>query len=72
MNNEMLPRDEINAGFRVFEPKDFLERFLATLKSKIKEAARTKQLVLVLIFGHREEKTFGIFISYEEDGLKLT
>jgi hypothetical protein len=73
MDEKLLPKDEMKAGFRVFEPKDLLERFLATLKSEIKEAARTKQPVLVLIFGHGEEKTPGIFIGCDEGGfLKLT
>ncbi|KAH8588568.1 hypothetical protein B0O99DRAFT_638995 [Bisporella sp. PMI_857] len=73
MNEEMLPKDEMTAGFRVFKPKDLLERFLATLKSEIKEASRTKQPVLVLIFGHGEEETSGIFIGCDEGGsLKLT
>jgi hypothetical protein len=72
MNEEMLPKDEMKAGFRVFKPKDLLERFLGTLKSEIKEAARTSQPVLVLIFGHGEEETSGIFIGCKEDGvLKL-
>jgi hypothetical protein len=35
--------------------KDVLERFLGTLKSEIKEATRTKQPVLILIFGHGEK-----------------
>ena len=73
MNKNMLPKDEMNAGFRIFEAKDLLERFLATLKSEVKEAARTKQPVLVLIFGHGEESTSGIFIGCDDGGfLKLT
>jgi hypothetical protein len=72
MNEKMLPKDEMKAGFRVFEPKD-LERFLGTLKSEIKEAARTKQPVLALIFGYGEKETVGIFIGCDEGGsLKLT
>ena len=68
MNETMLPKDEMQAGFRVFEPKDLLERFLATLRSEIIEAARTKQPVLVFIFGHGEKKSSGIFIGCDEDG----
>jgi len=72
MNKEMLPEDEMKAGFRVFKPKDLLERFLATLKSEIKEAALSKQPVLVFIFGHGEFRTSGIFIGCGEGGtLKL-
>ena len=63
MDETMLPKDEMAAGFRVFQPKDLLERFVATLKDEIKEAARTKQPVLVLIFGHGDEKDYGIFIG---------
>ena len=58
----MLPKDEMKAGFRVFKPKDLLGIFLGALKSEIKEAARTKQPVLVLIFGHREKNTSGILL----------
>jgi hypothetical protein len=72
LNETMLPKDEMKAGFRVFEPKDLLERFLGTLKSEIREAAQTKQPVLVLIFGHGERETSGIFIGCNEGGsLKL-
>lgn len=39
MNEAILPEDEMKDGFRVFEPKDLLGRFLGTLKSEIKEAA---------------------------------
>jgi hypothetical protein len=73
MNEKMLPKDEMKAGFRVFEPRDLLERFLATLKSEIEEAARTKQPILVLIFGHGEKERSGIFIGCDEGGTsKLT
>ncbi|KUJ17161.1 uncharacterized protein LY89DRAFT_718821 [Mollisia scopiformis] len=73
MNEAMLPEDEMKAGFRIVNPKDLLERFLATLKSEIQEAARAKQPVLVLIFGHGEEDTSGIFIGCGEGGLwKIT
>jgi hypothetical protein len=73
MDEKMLPEDEMRAGFRVFEPKHLLERFLATLEFEIKEAARINQPVLVLIFGHGEEKTSGIFIGCGEGGhLRLT
>jgi hypothetical protein len=68
MNEEMLPEDEMKAGFRVFKPKDLLERFLGTLKSEIREASRTKQPVLVLIFGHGEKKNSGIFFGCDVDG----
>jgi hypothetical protein len=61
MNEKMLPKDEMKAGFRVFEPK-YLERFLGTLKSVIKEAARTKQPVLALIFGYGERKLWGFIL----------
>jgi hypothetical protein len=72
MNGSILPKDEIGAGFRVFQEKDLLERFLVTLKSEIKEARRSNQPVLVLIFGHGEEKSSGIFIGCDEGGyLKL-
>ncbi|TAQ85596.1 hypothetical protein B7494_g6083 [Chlorociboria aeruginascens] len=73
MNKAMLPEDEMKVGFRTFQPKDLLERFLATLKSEIKEAARTKQPVLVLIFGHGEEKTSDILVgcSLEKSNWKL-
>ncbi|KIN06972.1 hypothetical protein OIDMADRAFT_150218 [Oidiodendron maius Zn] len=72
MNAKMLPGNEMQAGFRVFKPKDLLERFLGTLKFEIKEAARTKQPVLVLIFGHGEQKAGGIFIGCDDGSLKLT
>ena len=71
MNLEMLPKDEMSAGFRLIKPKDLLERFLATLKSEVKEAAQTKQPVLVLIFGHGEVKTYGIQFGSSE-GSKST
>jgi hypothetical protein len=38
MNEKMLPKDEMKAGFRVFKPKDLLERFL---RSIAKSAAST-------------------------------
>jgi hypothetical protein len=72
MNEQMLPRDEMRAGFRVFQEKDLLERFLATLKSEIKEAARTKQPVLVLIFGHGDNRASGILIGCKKGPFKLT
>jgi len=43
--------------------------FLGTLKSEIKEAAQTKHSVLVLIFGHGEKETLGIFLGCDEGGL---
>lgn len=67
MNEEMLPENEFAAGFRVFKPEDLLERFLATLKEEIQEAAQREQPVLVLIFGHGEENTFQIFFGCNVD-----
>lgn len=69
MDKNMLPKDETKAGFRVFKQENLLEKFLRTLKSEIEEAARNKQPVLVLIFGHGEEETFGIHIGRDEEGL---
>ena len=61
----------MEAGFRVFQPKDplvldLLEKFLGTLRDEIKNAAQNKQPVLVLIFGHGEEITSNIFIGCNE------
>jgi hypothetical protein len=67
MNEEMLPQDEMKAGLRIFKPKDLLDRFLGTLQSEIREAARTKQPVLVLVFGHGDE-TRGTFMGCGQDG----
>ena len=68
MDRTMLPKDEMKAGFRVIKPKDLLERFLGTLKSEIKEAARTKQPVLILVFGHGQEETTGIYMGCDAQG----
>ncbi len=73
MDRNMLPQDETKAGFRVFKPKDLLERFLATLKDEIKEAAQSNQPVLVLIFAHGEEDTSQIFLGcHEGETLELS
>ncbi|KAL2063113.1 hypothetical protein VTL71DRAFT_6185 [Oculimacula yallundae] len=71
MNKAMLPSNNMAAGFRICEPKDLLERFLATLKSEIAEAAKTNQPVLVLVFGHGKENTSGIFIGCDQGGSEV-
>jgi hypothetical protein len=63
MNRDLLPKNELEAGFRVFKPKDLLERFLDTVKTEAQEAARTKQPLLLLVFALGEERTSGLFIS---------
>jgi hypothetical protein len=68
MNEKMLPENEMKAGFRVIQPKELLERFLATLRSEIREASRNKQAVMVLIFGHGEADHSGIFIGCDQEG----
>lgn len=52
MDKTLLPKDEMKEGFRKFNGKDLLERFLSTLRSEVQAAAQNKQPVLVLIFGH--------------------
>jgi hypothetical protein len=50
-------------------PCDILcERFLATVKSECRITARLSQPVLLLIFGHGEETTYGVVLGYRRDG----
>ncbi|KAH9218098.1 hypothetical protein DL95DRAFT_434438 [Leptodontidium sp. 2 PMI_412] len=48
---------------RVCQPGELLERFLASLKDEIEKARQLHQQVLVLIFGHGDEDTYGIAIG---------
>ncbi|KAG4413865.1 hypothetical protein IFR04_013009 [Cadophora malorum] len=48
---------------RICQPDDLLERFLGTTKSEVEIARRLGQNVLILIFGHGDEDTYGIAIG---------
>ncbi|PVH81754.1 hypothetical protein DL98DRAFT_457551 [Cadophora sp. DSE1049] len=63
LDESTLEDHERSNDIRVCQPKDLLERFLATLKSEIEIARRLGQNVLILIFGHGEENTYGIAIG---------
>jgi hypothetical protein len=63
LDHRLLPRIESSGKLRVVPSKDLLERFLSTLKSEVDIAAQRKQPVLVLVFGHGDDKAHGVFIG---------
>ncbi|KAH0566222.1 hypothetical protein GP486_000369 [Trichoglossum hirsutum] len=48
---------------RVVEPKILLERFIKTVEGECKEAEKAGQDVLLLVFGHGDNETYGITIG---------
>jgi hypothetical protein len=48
---------------RVVEPRTLLERFVKTVEDECKEAIKAEQNVLLLIFGHGDEGSYGVTIG---------
>lgn len=63
LDKARLERIESSNTLRVVPPKDLLERFLATLRSETQIAAAENQQVLVLVFGHGDDTTYGVSIG---------
>ena len=69
LNAEMLPKLQKAGNIRVITPNDLLERFLATLRTECQLAALNKESVLVLIFGHGDQDSYGVSIGGKTNAL---
>lgn len=69
LDAEMLPDIQRAGNIRVVTPNDLLERFLATVRSECQIAAMNKESVLVLIFGHGDQDSYGVSIGGNTDAL---
>jgi hypothetical protein len=68
LDQAMLPGILSTGNIRVV-PSDILcERFLATVQSECRIAEKSNQPVLLLIFGHGDDGTYGVFLGCRKDG----
>ena len=60
LDTEMLSEIQRAGNIRIVTPNDLLERFLATVRSACQLAVSNQESVLILIFGHSDEDTYGV------------
>lgn len=60
LDAKLLPDVENNTRLRVVQRDNLLERFISTVRDQSKLAAAEGEPLLVLIFGHGEERTYGV------------
>jgi len=63
LNRTLLPEIEGAGNLRVFKRADLLEDFMRTFQAECNMAAALKQPVLLMIFGHGDEETYGVSIG---------
>lgn len=63
MDAEIAEKVMAQGNIMVTKPEDLRDRFLAILEEEIIIAAQMKQPLLVLIFGHGNKSTHGIFVG---------
>ena len=63
LDKSLLPELEKPGNLRIFSRKDLLEDFLRTFRSECQIAAHNNQPVLLLLFGHGDEATYGLSIG---------
>lgn len=69
LNRALLPDIENAGNMRVFTRTDLLEDFMRTFKAECNMAAALNHPVLLMIFGHRDPKTYGVSIGGAGDPL---
>lgn len=63
LDEDMLPVIQQSGTLRVVPRRDLLERFQSTLKEQSRLAKENNEHLLILIFGHGDEATFGVYIG---------
>lgn len=71
LDENMLPGIEQSGSLRVVSRNDLLERFLSTLREQSLMAKNENQHLVVLVFGHGDEETFGMALGGEEPNLRI-
>jgi hypothetical protein len=63
LEERLLDTIQAAGTLRVVEPKALLERFLKTVEDECKAAVKANQIVLLLVFGHGDAKSYGVTIG---------
>lgn len=63
LNRALLPEIESAGNMRVFTRTDLLEGFMRIFKAECNMAAALNQPVLLMVFGHGDEDTYGVSIG---------
>jgi len=67
LEKDTLPRITQAGNLRVVPREDLLERFLSTLREQARLAAEADEHLLILIFGHGDPNSYGVFVGGKGD-----
>ncbi len=67
LDKNLLPTIEKDGNIRVFKPADLLQDFLRTFQDECKIADQLQQPVVLMVFGHGDQNTYGIAIGGRGD-----
>ncbi|KAF7585886.1 hypothetical protein BBP40_009937 [Aspergillus hancockii] len=71
LDENMLPGIEQSKSLRVVARNDLLERFLCTLREQSLLAKNENQHLVILVFGHGDEQTFGVALGGDKPNLHI-
>ncbi|BAE59995.1 hypothetical protein BDV35DRAFT_382091 [Aspergillus flavus] len=71
LDKSMLPGIEQSGSLRVVSRKDLLERFLCTLREQSLLAKTNDQHLVVMVFGHGDERTYGVALGGYKPNLHI-